>query len=300
MLKILLCPLVTNDYDRAVRAIRSCFNQRDHNLIFGIHVVVNSNEQDFINNISRFCKFNSIKYTISECDGTPSTGKNSVFDVFKKSGYTYLSQLDGDDFFYPSFLNQIEKHLLKYPKTDVLSTIPLDAIVPNQEEGIMELVDGTFAKLWGTFYVDVHHVVGRVGRDPSVDGISIPNYGRFVLFSRKISEIDFRYDKDMILGEDKKLHFDFLAAHQKNQISYWFTMVSDMWICDKISNGIQKTHSSREDFSEKDEIVTQNLKKYVSGILDPDRSGPGEIPIDYAPLFLTYDQKKEFLNDFLK
>ena len=52
-------------------------------------------------------------------------------------------------------------------------------------------------------------------------------------------------------------------------------MASDMWICDRISIGIQKKHSSRENFIEEDNVVTQNLQKYVSSILNPDRSGPG-------------------------
>lgn len=294
-----MCPLVTDDYDRAVRAIRSSFNQKDHNILFAVHVVVNSKDEEFIEKITRFCKFNNIRFTVSECDGTPATGKNAVFDVFKQSDCSHMSQLDGDDFFYPIFLKHIERHLKKYPGTDVLSTIPLDVIVNKYEDGVFQINNEVYSRVWGTHYVDMHHYVGLVGRDPSVDGISIPNYGRFVLFSSKISESDFRYDNDMVLGEDKKLHFDFLAAHQNNQISYWFTMASDMWICDKISNGIQKTYSIREDFAEKDEILTQNLKKYVSSILDPDRSGPGEIPIDYAPLYLSYEEKNQFLEDFL-
>jgi hypothetical protein len=297
--KILMCPLVTDDYDRAVRAIRSSFNQKDHNILFAVHVVVNSKDEEFIETITRFCKFNNIRFTVSQCDGTPSTGKNAVFDVFKESDCTHMSQLDGDDFFYPIFLKHIERHLKKYPGTDVLSTIPLDVIVNKHEEGVFQINNEVYSRVWGTHYVDMHSYVGLIGRDPIVDGTSIPNYGRFVLFSKKIVEIDFRYDNQMILGEDKKLHFDFLASHQNEKISYWFTMASDMWVCDRISFGIQKKYSAREDFAECDKIVTRNLQQYVNSILNPDRSGSGEIPIDYAPLYLSYKEKNQFLEDFL-
>jgi hypothetical protein len=72
-----------------------------------------------------------------------------------------------------------------------------------------------------------------------------------------------------------------------------------MWVCDRISFGIQKKYSAREDFAECDKIVTRNLQQYVNSILNPDRSGSGEIPIDYAPLYLSYEEKNQFLEDFL-
>lgn len=296
--KVLMCPLVSEDLWRAIRAIRSSFHQLNHNLLYGVHVVINSLDQRFIDSVVEFCESNNIQYSVTKSDGTPSTGKNAVFDVFKNSDFTHLAQLDGDDLFYPTFLTQVERHLKKYPRTDVLATIPLDVIVQNYENGMTQLNNGSFTQVWGTHYGDMHEWSGLIGRDPIVDGISIPNYARFVLFSKKIVDINFRYDRNMIIGEDKKLHFDFLSAHQKDEISYWFTMASDMWICDRISIGIQKKHSGRENFESEDKIVTRNLQEYVCSILNPDRSGPGEIPIEYPPMYLYPEDKIKFLNDF--
>lgn len=298
--KVLLSPLVSEDYSRSVRAIESCFIQKFHKLNFEVHVVINSQDNDFIIDIEKYCIDNEINYTISESDGTPSTGKNSVFDVFNDSDCSHLSQLDGDDFFYPLFLTHVERHLKKYLTTDVLATIPLDVIFDLYEDESVELSNGQYAILWGSNYFSNHDWVGKLGRDPMADGISIPNYGRFVLFSKKIVEMNFRYDKEIILGEDKKLHFDFLFAHQKDEISYWFTTATDMWVCDKSTNGIQKKYSSQEDFPENDVITTQKLQKYISDTMLPDRSAPGEIPIDYPPMYLLPDEKIKFLNSFLK
>lgn len=298
--KVLLSPLVSEDYSRSVRAIESCFIQKFHKLNFDVHVVINSQDNDFIIDIEKYCIDNEINYTISESDGTPSTGKNSVFEVFKDSDCSHLSQLDGDDFFYPLFLTHVERHLKKYLTTDVLATIPLDVIFDLYEDESVELSNGQYTLLWGSNYFSNHDWVGKLGRDPMADGISIPNYGRFVLFSKKIVGMDFRYDKEIILGEDKKLHFDFLFAHQKDEISYWFTTATDMWVCDKSTNGIQKKYSSQEDFPENDVITTQKLQKYISDTMLPDRSAPGEIPIDYPPMYLLPDEKIKFLNSFLK
>jgi hypothetical protein len=301
--KIMLCPLVTDDYPRAERAIRSAFTQTNHNLDFGVHVVINSQNQIFIHKIKNFCGYKNIPFTITESDGSAATGKNSVFDVFLNSDYTHLSQLDGDDLFYPTFLTQTERHLTKYPLTDVLATLPVDVLLSNYEEGDRKLDKGFFAKLWGTHYAGPRGWNDYFGRDKLVDGISIPNYARFVLFSRKIAEMGFKYDKNFLVGEDKKLHFDFLYYHQLYKISYWFTMASDMWICDRMSYGVQKKHYDHllkvEGVVGDDTETTERLRQYVMNLLCPDRSAPGEIPTDYPPIYLDYEEKVNFLNKFL-
>lgn len=298
--KVLLCPLVSDDYERAVRAIKSSFNQYQHNLLYGVHVVINSLDQNFIKNVVEFCELNNVRYSVTESDGTPSTGKNSVFEVFHNSEFTHMSQLDGDDFFYPTFLNQVEHHLTRYPNTDVLATIPLDLLAPNYQDRFVLLEKGFYASVWGTHYADMYTWCGKVGRDCIVDGISNPNYARFVLYSKKVTEKGFKYDKEIIVGEDKKIHYDFLAAHQKFELSYWFTMASDMWICDRMSDGIQKKHSGIGDMIIDDVATTKKIQDYVEKILEPDRSGPGIIPIDYPPMFLDFEAKINFLNDFLR
>jgi hypothetical protein len=295
----MLCPLVSDDFPRAVRAIRSALNQQKHNLDFGVHVVVNSKKPEFIQEIVRYCGFNNIKYTITESDGTPSTGKNAVFDVFKNSDYTHLSQLDGDDIFYPTFLTQVQRHLKKYPTTDVLSTIPLDIITSVPTDSTVELTNGLYAFLWGIHYFDNHEWVGFVGEDPIIDGISVPNYGRLVLYSKKIVEMDFSYDREIMIGEDKKIHFDFLLAHQKDEISYWFTTASDMWCCDRTSPGIQSQKFGEGDSVLEDTESTQKIRDYVLKTMIHQRSAPGEIPIDYSAIALDYDEKIKFLNEFL-
>ena len=95
--KILLCPLVSYDLDRSIRAIKSCFTQKDHELLYGVHVVINSQDSDFTSEISKYCEDSEIEYSITQSDGTPGNGKNSVLEIFQNSDYTHLSQLDGDD-----------------------------------------------------------------------------------------------------------------------------------------------------------------------------------------------------------
>ena len=45
-----------------------------------------------------WAKSENLEYYITDSDGTPSTGKNSVLDIFQASDNDYMVLVDGDDF----------------------------------------------------------------------------------------------------------------------------------------------------------------------------------------------------------
>lgn len=297
--KVLLCPLVSSDLKRSIRCVNSAFNQKNHYLIYGVHVVINSLDIEFIGDMSSFCDNNGINYTITESNGTPSKGKNSVFDIFNKSEFTHMSQLDGDDLYYPSFLRQVQRHLRKYPTTDALATLPSDTIFPKENEWKTQLDCGLYVGCWGSNFNDYRSRLD-FNRDKIIDPKTAEgNPARLVLFSKRAS-MKFRYDEEQIIGEDYKLHFDLLKSHQNDEISYWFTSASDLWVRDTTSFGVQKKRSNfmveGEYVITKDDVSEQRLREYVLSNMDVDRTGPGQIPIDYPPLYLEWKEKIEFLN----
>lgn len=301
-IKLLICPLVSSDISRAIRCVQTAFHQKDHSIKFDVHPVINSIDNTFVREMVNYCEKNNIKYFVSKSDGTPSTGKNSVFEYFLTTDFTHLTQLDGDDFFYPTFLKHIERHLKKYPNTDVMSTCPCDSIFPRNDGAEISLSSGHFASLWGSNYVDYRPNYVH-GRDPLADNISKGNYARLVLFSKKAAE-HHRYDPEVLVGEDLKIHFDFLWAHQKDELSYWFTTASDMWVRDGTSFGMQKKASNT--VVNGDYVIVRRddmfykVRDHVMSRMDPDRTGPAEIPIDFAPLFFNFQEKIDFLNEFEK
>ena len=301
-IKLLVCPLVSSDLPRAIRCVQSAYNQIDYNIKFEVHPVINSVDSTFVREMVSYCEKNNIKFAVTKSDGTPSTGKNSVFEYFLTTDFTHLTQLDGDDFFYPTFLKQVERHLTKYPNTDAMSTCPCDSIFPRKGGDDAQLSSGNFASLWGSNYIDYRANYVH-GRDALVDGISNPNYARLVLFSRRAAEYH-RYDPEIIVGEDLKIHFDFLWAHQKDEFSYWFTTASDMWVRDGTSFGMQKKASNT--VVDGDYVIVRRddmfykVKDHVMSRMNHNRTGPSEIPIDFAPLYLQYLEKIEFLNEFEK
>ena len=106
-----------------------------------------------------------------------------------------------------------------------------------------------------------------------------------------------------MVGEDLKLHFEFLHAHQKDDISYWFTSASDSWVRDTSSLGIQKSNSNTtldgENVIVRNDENTERLKEYIESNMMRFRSAPCEIPVDFAPIYMSYEEKKDFLNEFI-
>ena len=53
-------------------------------------IVLNSLNEQYLSEAESWCIENSVEYYITKSDGTPATGKNSVFDLFLKSDNDYL------------------------------------------------------------------------------------------------------------------------------------------------------------------------------------------------------------------
>lgn len=64
-------------------------------------VVINTLDDDYLISAETHCILHDIEYYITESDGTPATGKNSVIDLFLESDNEYMVQLDGDDIITP-------------------------------------------------------------------------------------------------------------------------------------------------------------------------------------------------------
>lgn len=64
-------------------------------------VIINSLNTEYVEKAAGFCTSNHIEYHITESDGTPSTGKNSLIDKFLESDNEYMIQVDGDDIITP-------------------------------------------------------------------------------------------------------------------------------------------------------------------------------------------------------
>ena len=92
-------------------------------------IVLNSTNWEFVEQAEAWCQAEGIDYHVTESDGTPATGKNSVFDLFLASDNDYMVLVDGDDFITP--------HGLVVYDMIAQSVSPPDAIALTQQFGLI-------------------------------------------------------------------------------------------------------------------------------------------------------------------
>lgn len=91
-------------------------------------VVINTlHEDEKVKGID-WCKRNCVTYHVTESDGTPATGKNSVLKIFLESGDEYMVHIDGDDYLTPHGV-MLYKELARH-------TDPPDMVVLYRQQGI--------------------------------------------------------------------------------------------------------------------------------------------------------------------
>ena len=75
-------------------------------------VIINTLNKKYSQLAQNFCEKNNIEYYVTESNGTPSKGKNSLLDIFLKSDNEHCVMVDGDDFLTPHGV-WMYKHLAK-------------------------------------------------------------------------------------------------------------------------------------------------------------------------------------------
>ena len=60
-------------------------------------VVINATDKEYVERAVDYCNENELEYYVTESDGTPATGKNSVLKLFLESDNDYMVHVDGDD-----------------------------------------------------------------------------------------------------------------------------------------------------------------------------------------------------------
>lgn len=66
-----------------------------------LHVIINTQDEEYKNEAYHYCIRSGIECTITESNGFPAKGKNSVLELFSQSDNDYAVMIDGDDFLTP-------------------------------------------------------------------------------------------------------------------------------------------------------------------------------------------------------
>lgn len=289
-MKLMTTLLTSNDIPKLARLVKSVQGViRITPVEWEVVIVVNSIHEGYYEDV---CALNlPFRVVNTESNGKPGRGKNACLDVFLESDCDYISQIDGDDFLYPSYLQSLWNHVNHYVYLDVLGVIPCDCICDWElQSGHYWWVNDEYhASVWGTSMCAPNETMGpqeshlfTEDRPVSVDFI--------MLQSRKSAQI--KMNEDIGNGEDHAYTYKLLSEHQKGNLCYFLSMSSDMYCIDRTTEGsAQKVHSYDEYLGPlRDEALRHVSQR---------RSSPYELPVIYKDLLMNHHQKEIWLNNFL-
>lgn len=289
-MKLMTTLLTSNDIPKLARLVKSVQGViRITPIEWEVVIVVNSIHEGYYEDV---CALNlPFRVVNTESNGKPGRGKNACLDVFLESDCDYISQIDGDDFLYPSYLQSLWNHVNHYVYIDVLGVIPCDCICDWElQSGHYWWVNDKYhASVWGTSMCAPNETMGPQESHLFIDERPV-SVDFIMLQSRKSAQI--KMNEDIGNGEDHAYTYKLLSEHQKGNLCYFLSMSSDMYCIDRTTEGsAQKVH----DYHEYLEPLKNEALRHVS----QQRSSPYELPVIYKDLLMNQHQKQVWLNNFL-
>ena len=290
-MKLFLALLTNHKVDKLKRLIRSVQLQYPEETIeINPVIVVNTlNDSYYQEVLEANLPFKVIR---TESNGKPGKGKNSCLDLFLESDCDFITQIDGDDFLYPTFLNSIANHVNHYPNIDVLGRIPLDYISKHKPTGGYTFMadEETYASVWGISICNFGERYPSRGNwlDEGFPALAT----RLMLQSRKSAEI--KMHEDIGVREDHVYCMQLLSEHIKGNLGFYLSTSSDFSIIDKsLEDNIQSK------FQEDDELVELLRNKMLSYVSE-NRSSLTELPLIFKSLLINQYEKEEFVKNIYK
>lgn len=196
----LVCLLTSNDPDKLKRSIESVIPQTQD-----VVVVCNTLDSSYAQIATLIAESYGIQCIVTESNGTPARGKNSVLEYFLTTDYDYLTQVDADDYLAPDAVNKIRELIKQNP--DVIG-LTNNYMTFNGKESTVQQFFGSR---------DIYSFAGISGAD-ALSLIALGKfmaahlkYNRMLLYSRKCAE-SFRFDETFLGSEDVvasyKLYYD--------------------------------------------------------------------------------------------
>ena len=292
MKKLCLCLLTNHDLMRLKRLVVSV-QELIQTKTLELHpvIVVNTLSDDYYESVVK--ENFPFKVVRTESNGKPGKGKNSCHDVFLETDCDYMSQIDGDDILYPTFLLALEKHLKHYKHIDVLGVVPCDVLEAHHNKlGYTFEVGAMHGSVWGI------SVCPRFGDRPSGpqkdEGFfdhPLPVTDNFIILQSREAAAAVRMDEEIGCAEDQLFNYQYLAEHQKGNLSYFITMSSDFQIYDRTTpNSAQKLYQQAE--------WTAEIKKEILKLMPENRTDLSELPVIYHDLHMTQYDKELWANNF--
>ena len=245
MKKYLISILTSNSIELLDLSIYSAINQSFKD--YDIHIIVNSTNTNYYNKVIELCNNNYknkiTKIINTESNGKPGKGHNSVINEFKKTNYTYLLILDGDDFLYPSCLERLDNIITK--DTDIIQYINSSNIKINNIEKKLNINEFNYNYSF------------KINKLKNILTIS-PNYNtvlatpvRLLLISNNIAkQIDNLFDENMYIYDDFIMYLKIYNMYLKNNNNIIYLCDSSLYLYNNINIlSVSKEKKNNDDYN---------------------------------------------------
>ena len=291
-MKLMLCLLTSYDLPRLKRLVYNVQHEIFDNKFFDFRpiIVVNTLSEDYYQSVLR----EHFPYPVvrTESNGKPGKGKNSCCELFLQSDCDFLTQFDGDDILYPTYLLSLQKHLEHYNNIDILGIIPMDVIqrIDYLAGHFFNLEKDINAGVWGLSEINMsNRILGINKNDVLWDHPTPPSADYIILQSKIAAKI--KMDEDLPVGEDHLWSLEAFSKHIKGELRYFHTYSSDFFVIDRTNEkSIQNQYPQ--------EAHVEPLREKARLYVKEERSSLGELPIIYKKLLLNQFEKEHWIKRF--
>jgi len=263
-MNILVAVLTSYNHRKLDRCIKS-IPKTYHTEVF-----CNTLNKKYYHKASQVCKDNSVNLNITDSNGTPGKGKNSVLDYFEKSSYDYLIPIDGDDYFFPKGIDIIVETIKKH-KTDVLglensyATIGKKFLtVKEYEQDFTKYIDLSKDLTFFTQFLQIFNTNFNNTNN------SVANFHRIIAHSKTGLE-NYRYDENIVGCEDMLLSLQLKKLDKDNKLNFHiYDNNNNRLHCydiNDVQNGCSGQFVARDDFLQKSKYLLSKASQ-IKDIVD--------------------------------
>lgn len=203
-----------------------------------VSVVINTLDSEYAKVATEYCREINVASYITESNGKPGMGKNTVLDLFSASDHTHLIPVDGDDYLLPNAIEKLTA-IIKDRNPDLVGLIDSLVVLDGETMPITEwqnheiLMNRSVENTDPTNLKRLHLHVGKIKKFGSARGNTL---NRFVLINKKAASL-ICYDQNVTSGEDVKQSMMLKLLQKKGKIDYVLLSSKNIYMYDVTDPG---------------------------------------------------------------
>lgn len=258
-MKTLVGILTSEKIDKLDRCIQSILNQVDN---ADIVVVINSLDEKFNNLAVILAEKYGLKSIITDSNGKPGKGKNSLLRYFLATDYTHLIPVDGDDYLLPNAIEILSTTTIDH-NIDVLGLIDGLCLLGDNlidttswfvhSEYMNRITDSIDPKLYRKFNLQLE----KVRRTASEYGNL---FNRFVVLSKQAASL-INYEEELSGAEDVKQGLLLKLKQTKGILTYKLLSSKNVYVYDVTEPGIYMNLLCKCDIIKESDLFWEGITK---------------------------------------